>query len=721
MRTVVIEDLSLNPDALDESLETRHGVEPGWRLAIVVLLWLMAFASAIGQWVLLALADPQGELAHQIIPGDIAGPLFFLVLASFGGMVVLRGDSSVYGWLMLATGFLFGVIGFAGAYSLFALEATVPLGEAAAWVQDQWLVTWLMAFLLLPALFPDGREASPGWRVPVWLAGAAWVFLIVVFAFTERQISNWFLEVEDPPANPTGFLTVPKIVYDVTWVVVSLVSIGIGIGSLLTRWRRAGLELRQQIKWVLYAFGMLLTIVAFGLVNTVLEGAGIDLSLFWPLEFLVAVAMVGFAVALGFAVLRFRLYDVDLVISRTIVYGALTILVVAMYVTVVVGVGALLAVEQTFLTLLAVGLVAVAFAPMRDWMQGRVNRLMFGQRDDPYAVLSEMGRLMAETGSPEDTLQTLTEIVATSLKLPGAAIELEHDGEWTMRASFGEEVTADSGGVLAPLRHQGEVVGRLVVMPRSSREPLSSQDLALLEDIARSAGAVARSVRLTAALQASRERLVLAREEERRRLRRDLHDGFGPALASQTFQLDEVLDRLNDDPTAAVDLVVALKEQTQQLVADVRRLVYELRPPALDELGIAGALTAHVAQYERSSPVTIDVETVPDPLPALPAAVEVAAYRIAREAITNSMRHAHPRICQASLRVSESDLTIEVRDDGVGLGDRVSAGVGISSMRERTEELGGEFSIGPAEPAGTKVWATLPLTNGVVSQEARGG
>ena len=704
----------MDTNALVQSSDSRHGVGPVWRLVIVAAAWLVVLLSAVGQWVLLGLADPQGELAHEVIPGDISGPLFFLVLASFGGMVVLRGDTPRYGWLMLATGFLFGIIGLTGAYSLFALEASVPLGEAAAWVQDQWLVTWLLALLLLPVLFPDGRVVSPRWKIPVKAATVVWASLIVTVAVAQRPIYNWFSNVEDPPMNATGILAVPKIAYDVTWVVISLASIVIGIGSLITRWRRAGFELRQQIKWVLFAFGLLLAIVALDVVNQVLEVNRISLGLFWPLEFLLAAAMVGFGVTLGLAVMRYRLYHVDLVINRTIVYGVLTVLVVAMYVAVVVGVGALLPVEQTFLALLAIGLVAVAFAPLRDWLQGSVNRLMFGQRHDPYAVLSEMGRLMAETGSPEDTLQTLTETVATSLKLPGAAVELEQDGEWAVQALFGDEVISDPRRVVVPLRHQGEVVGRLVVKPRSPREPLGSQDLALLEDIAHPAGAIARSVRLTAALQSSRERLVLAREEERRRLRRDLHDGLGPTLASQTFQLDEILDRLHDDPAGTANLVLALKEQNQQLVADVRRLVYELRPPALDELGIAGALTAHVAQYERSSPVTIEVETIPDPLPALPAAVEVAAYRIAREAITNTMRHAKAGRCQASLSVSDADLTIEVRDDGVGVSSRVRAGVGISSMRERTEELGGEFSIGPGEHAGTRVRATLPLANGRV-------
>jgi signal transduction histidine kinase len=708
----VIEDLSVNTNALVQSSESRPGVGPVWRLVIVAAAWLVVLLSAVGQWVLLGLAGPRGELAHEVIPGDISGPLFFLVLASFGGMVVLRGDNPRYGWLMLATGFLFGIIGFTGAYSLFALEASVPLGEAAAWVQDQWLVTWLLALLLLPALFPDGRVASPRWKIPVRAATVVWASLIVTVAVAQRPIYNWFSNVEDPPMNATGILAVPKIAYDVTWVSISLVSIVIGIGSLIARWRRAGFELRQQIKWVLFAFGLLLAIVALDVVNQVLEVNRISLGLFWPLEFLLAVAMVGFGVALGLAVLRYRLYHVDLVINRTIVYGVLTIGVVGVYVGVVVGVGALLPVDETFLALMVTGLVAVAFAPLRDLLQGWVNRMMFGRRDDPYSVLSEMGRLMAETGSPEDTLQTLAETVATSLKLPGVAIELEQDGEWPTRASVGETATAESSSVTFPLRHQGEIVGRLVVMPRSANEPLSAQDRALLDDIAYPAGAIAKSVRLTMALQSSRERLVLAREEERRRIRRDLHDGLGPSLASQTFQLDEVLDRLHDDPAGAGDLVMAMKEQNRQLVAEIRRLVYELRPPALDELGVAGALDAHVSQLERSASFSIEVRTVPDPLPALPAAIEVAVYRIVREAITNTVRHAAATRCIASIEASDTDLIIDVRDDGAGLTEGTPAGVGLTSMRERTEELGGTFSIAPGEPRGTRVLATLPLANG---------
>jgi hypothetical protein len=230
---------------------------------------------------------------------------------------------------------------------------------------------------------------------------------------------------------------------------------------------------------------------------------------------LFSLAGVIFTVAVGLAVLKYRLYDVDLVINRTIVYGLLTATIVATYVGVVVGIGALLPVEESALALVATVFVAAGFAPLRGLVQGGVNRLMFGQRDDPYAVLTKMGHLLASSGAPEDTLQSLVETIAASLKLPGTAIELEEDGSFAEWARHGE---LDSTVEAIPLEYQGEVVGRLLVAPRSPGEPLSFQDLALLENVARQAGALARSVRLTVALQRSRERLVLAQEEERRRI-----------------------------------------------------------------------------------------------------------------------------------------------------------------------------------------------------------
>lgn len=235
-------------------------------------------------------------------------------------------------------------------------------------------------------------------------------------------------------------------------------------------------------------------------------------------------------------------------------------------------------------------------------------------------------------------------------------------------------------------------------------------------------GPVASATRLTLARQRSREQLVLAREEERRRLRRDLHDGLGPTLASQTLKLDTVLELLNGVSPVAVEEVKVLKSQTQQMVADIRRLVYELRPPALDELGLLEALRAHVTQMSATNgSLCIAIDATPDPLPPLPAAIEVAAYRIALEAVTNVIRHAQARTCQVRFVMAEEQplatLHLTVTDDGSGLPATYPAGVGLISMRERAAELGGVCTVGAHPNGGTHISVALPFQ---LPQRARG-
>lgn len=366
--------------------------------------------------------------------------------------------------------------------------------------------------------------------------------------------------------------------------------------------------------------------------------------------------------------------------------------------------------------LLATGLIAVLFQPVRERLQRGVNRLMFGERDDPYAVLSKLGAQLQTTTTPEAMLQSVVETVATTLKLPYVAIELADEQGRLKGATVG---TAFAETAEFPLRYQNETVGYLVVSPRSPGESFTERERQLLTDIAGQTGAMAYSVRLTAALQRtagalqqSREKLVLAREEERRRIRRDLHDELGPTLASQTFALDAALDALEGDPQTTAQLLQTLKTQNQATVADIRRLVYELRPPALDELGLVGALQAHVAKLDGRSSPRIRITAQPDPLPSLSAAVEVAVYRIVLEAITNVVRHAQAQRCNVSLQVEGNGrkaIRIDVCDDGIGLPPDRQTGVGLTSMRERAEELGGSLAVND-EGDGVRITAVLPMS-----------
>jgi signal transduction histidine kinase len=264
------------------------------------------------------------------------------------------------------------------------------------------------------------------------------------------------------------------------------------------------------------------------------------------------------------------------------------------------------------------------------------------------------------------------------------------------------------------LLHQKEIVGQLAVGPRSPGEPLSSRDRRLLEDIAFQAGAVAHTHGLTIALRRSRQQLVTAREEERRRLRRDLHDGLGPTLASQTLRLDTAIDLVYSNPEAAMAQLQELYGQTQEIITEIRRLVYQLRPSVLDDLGLVKAVELHI-QHNRlgHKQPHIVVEAPPEGLPLLSAAVELGAYRITLEALTNVIRHAHAEHCWIKFwivkRRYDMVLKVDVKDDGLGLPIPLHQGVGFSSMRERAEELGGYLVVKTAEGGGTTVHTELPL------------
>jgi signal transduction histidine kinase len=262
-----------------------------------------------------------------------------------------------------------------------------------------------------------------------------------------------------------------------------------------------------------------------------------------------------------------------------------------------------------------------------------------------------------------------------------------------------------------PLTFRGEVVGRLLAAPRSPHDPFRPADLRLLDDLGRQIGVAVHATRLAHDLQRSREGLVAMREEERRRIRRDLHDGLGPALAGVALGLDAVQRIAGPEAEAAAELAGQLKVVVQQSLADVRRLVEDLRPPDLDQLGLVGALRHQAARVtERDPGLAVEVEVDGGDLPQLPAAVEVAAYRIATEALTNVGRHAAARSCRILLAMDpRAGLRVVVEDDGVGLTHGRPGGVGLTAMRERATELGGSLRVCPRDQGGTEVTARLPV------------
>jgi len=698
---------------------------------------------------ILATRDPLGLYTHVITL-----PLIVIMFSVLGPLVVARHPRHPIGWIMTLTSILSGVVVLVAALLPYGERVLGP--ERAPWLAlVKWLDLWLwipsnvlpLTFLIL--LFPDGHLPSSRWQPVTWAVAFGMLGTMIGSALNPlRRLDSQGNSLEPNPFGLPSAGPAMDALLNLAGVILILAILA-SVASLFIRFRRSGAIQRQQLKWMAYAtafliLSMLVSLVlyaAFGQNNQATQiGATVT-----------GFGFFGIALAATIAILRYRLFDIDIVINRTLVYGGLTTAVVGLYVFIVGYLGTLLHVPgeahqatDLIISLIATGIVAVLFQPLRDRLQRAVNRMMYGERDDPYAVLSRLGQRLEATLAPEAVLPTIVETVAQTLKLSCVAIALKEasadnfkivaasspnafshpatPGNYDRGAAFAVSPLSRSDPTLGehlPLVYQGELIGQLIFSPRAPSESFTPAERRLLGDIAHQASVAAHAVRLTADLQRSRERIVTAREEERRRLRRDLHDGLGPALASLTLKLDAARNLLIRDPEAVDTLLVELKAQTQAAVADIRRLAYDLRPPALDELGLASAIREYVTSQPADG-LHITVEA-PESLPPLPAAVEVAAYRIALEALTNVIRHANARECV--IRVSLSDayalsplsrsdptLQVEVTDNGIGLKAHTRAGVGLTSMRERAVELGGTCAIERLPTGGTCVLARLPLS-----------
>ncbi|HEY6408821.1 MAG TPA: histidine kinase [Ktedonobacteraceae bacterium] len=500
-----------------------------------------------------------------------------------------------------------------------------PTTLSPAW----WLPFQLLDFLgsislsLLFYLFPNGKF------IPQW----SWTRWLIIGSIIETGTDQFFPSFYPIARNLLLFAL--------------LVS---GLAAQIYRYRRVSTPLeRQQTRWVVFGF----TVAIVGFLAVIVPGTFFPSS-FQPgtLSYFVGATAIPLfllciPLSLGIAILRYQLWNIDIIINRTLVYGMLTASVIGIYVLFVASFGSLFQAQSNFIvSLLATGLIAVLFQPLRERLQRGVNRLMYGERDEPYAVITRLSQRLEATLAPDAVLPTIVEIVAQALKLPYAAILLKHNDTFIVEARYGKQC---DDLLMLPLLYQGETIGQLCLAPRVPGEAFTPADQQLLDELARHAGLAAHAVRLTSDLQRSRERLVTAREEERR-LRRDLHDGLGSALTGVMFKLDATDELLERDPVKARTLLAEARAQTQASITDIRRLVYDLRPPILDEWGLVAALREHVAQNElKHVRVSIDA---PEALPALPAAVEVAVYRMVLEALANVSKHAQATTCTIQPRAA---------------------------------------------------------------------
>ncbi|NRQ35889.1 GAF domain-containing sensor histidine kinase [Nonomuraea sp. NN258] len=671
------------------------------RVAGAAWWWCGATAALVATAVTLAFANGTG-------PAAVLHLLFVIACALVGGLICARRPGHMVGRLLAAAAFCFALYEACGHYAILGLitHPGLPLAGALAWPQTWLWVPANLSVTLIPLFFPGGRLATAALR-PL-IAGSVAVAAVVAVVSALRPGENEQVGLGNGVPNPLGvpaLATVAPVAEAALSVLFPLVFLA-GAADLGRRVLRSRGPERRQVAWLLYGAGLETVVIgarlAAGLTDDV-PGA------LWPAhdpvwELIAAVGATLIPVAICVAILRHRLFDIDLVINRTLVYGLLSGCVTGGYVLVVGYLGAVFPAAGLPVSVLAAALVALAFAPLRQWLQGWVNLLTYGERDDPYAALTRLGRRLESTSDPGGVLPEAARSIAEALRLPYAAVETAQGARYAYGAA-----SAGPDPVRLPLTHNGERAGALVLAPRPGESGFGARDQRVLDDLARQVAVAVHAVRLSADLRRSRERLVMAREEERRRLRRDLHDGLGPTLAALTMRAEAAADLISDE--RARHVLAEIVSDAENALGSVRTIIEGLRPPALDSLGLAGALRAHAARHP--SGVRVDVHA-PDDLPPLPAATEVAAYRIAGEALTNAYRHAGATRARLRLEVVGTRLTLEICDDGRGIrpGDpgarTAGSGVGLASMAERAAELGGTCTIDDNPAGGTRVRVELP-------------
>jgi signal transduction histidine kinase len=623
----------------------------------------------------------------------LIGPLAVLVLVPgvVGFLILRRHPGHRIGWLLTAHAVLVGI-----GMSTPPEKATSQVGLTVAQLTQGAWVSLYAALVLIGYLFPDGRALSSRWRRWIWFCAAGYLAFLVGAAADPSGFHQMYPHAEPPlgsaPSWVSGVLGFGGL------VVVAASLLGTVVCAR-ARLRRATGDERLQLLWFTWAAVSIPAMLATCWVDAAVTGGIGSLTV-------LGISVFGSMIplAIGIAVLRYRLFDIELVLSRTLIYGTLTIGVVGAYAA-VLGIVRGLVGHESVAGLVAVAVVAVVIQPAHQYVRRGIERWVYGDRSDPVGALRRLSDRVEQTVDPGQVVQSVTDSVAEALRVDRAWVELARE-EQPPRP--GDHV------VRVPLVHRGERLGDLAIDVPAGRQ-LSAADTSLLHDLARHAAVVVDAVHLTLDLQRSRARLVTTREEERRRLRRDLHDGLGPSLAAIVLKLNAVEKRA--DAAERNSLLAEARAETRAAIDEVRRLVDDLRPPAIDEVGLLGAIRQRAAALTRDE-LVIEVGG-PAALPPLPAAVEVAAFRIAAEAMTNVSRHADATRCTVHLTVNGA-LELSVRDNGHGAPAGTTPGVGWTSMAERAAELGGSCTITSRSSGGTVVRAVLPLPSTAVEpvQEA---
>jgi len=677
-----------------------------WSLAILAAS--LAVAGAI-----FGLKNGSAPLSYNGV-FELVGVLAFAVL---GAILASRRPSNPIGWIYVGTAVSFALSTLGDQAATYGL-VTNP-GAVAGAAFGSWLCVcvWapasglLMVFSLL--LFPDGRLPSRRWRPVAWL-GALGIVLITV----PVAIEGWPLRGqrllysnEPPPTLPDAFRLAVHV-QQFAFLVMFLLALASGI-SLVVRFRRASGDEREQIRW--FAFGGGLLILGF-VSNTLTNN-----------NFLGIVGLAGLPVASTIAILKYRLYDIDVVINKTVVYGLLAAFFTAVYVAIVVGIGTAFGSRSSrLLTVLAAVVMAVAFQPVRERARRLANRIVYGKRATPYEVLSDFSERAAGAYSTEDVLPRMARVLAEGTGATRAEVwlrvgdELRPTASWPQGSEMesarlrvaGDELPEFPGSAEAfPVRHQGELLGALT-LDKSPTEPLTPTETKLLSDLASQVGLVLRNVRLTSELQArledlraSRQRLVAAQDEERRRLERNLHDGAQQQLVALAVKLAMAETLAKKDPDRTAEMLSGLKADTTDALDNLRDLARGIYPPLLADKGLGAALDSQARK--AAVPTTVEVDSVG----RYPQEVEAAVYFCCLEALQNVAKYARASRASIRLLAERGSLRFEVEDDGAGFETaRIGYGTGLQGMADRLDAIGGTLEVRSQPGEGTTVKGRIPTS-----------
>jgi signal transduction histidine kinase len=636
--------------------------------------------------------------------------LVWLGFAGVGALVAARTSNKV-GWLFLAEGLALALANFAKAYASRTGGPPLPGAPWAGWVLTIALNMVFPPLSLTLLLFPDGRLPSPQWRPVAWAAVASGAVGMACNAVSDVNFSSNFPHLNDPvtlvrPGSLSG-------VYNGTLVFGPLIFL-LCAASLIVRLVRSRGEQRLQLKWFVFASALASTTVAVA--SFVLPDPSLAFTVFVPL----------IPIGAGVAIFKYRLYDIDVVINKTVVFGGLAAFITAVYVAIVVGIGAAIgqgSKPNLGLSILATGVVAVAFQPARERVQRFANRLVYGVRATPYEVLSEFSSRMAGVYESEDLLPRMARILAEGTGAGSAHVwlkvgdELRAEATWPPAEDSPTLAMKDDvlppipdASLVLPVRHRDDLLGALS-LTKLPGERLTPTEETLAGDLAAGAGLVLRNVRLTEELLArlddlrvSRQRLVAAQDQERRRLERNIHDGAQQQLVALAVKIRLARQLGAKDPAKANDLLEQTEAELTQALEDLRDLARGIYPPLLADQGLVVALQAQA----RRAHVPVDVHG--SSISRYPQEAEACVYFCVLEALQNAAKYARAGRVSVRLTCKGGWLEFAIADDGVGFDPLARGyGTGLQGMADRLAAQGGELTVESATGRGTTVTGRLPV------------